>query len=84
MMLYLLHQKRGAFVMKGKKMLLDYDMIVEDSAGHLFAVKDAPGIDHAWMGVAVKRKNGGYAMKACKKVVLVRKACTTLHGMIKL
>ena len=64
-------------------MLTDYKMIIETSAGSLFAVRDVADIDHAWIGVAVKRKNGGYAMKACKKEMLVRKDCTTLHGMIQ-
>jgi hypothetical protein len=40
-------------------------MIVETSSNQFFDVKPADGIDHAWLGVEVKRvKGGGYAPKA--------------------
>jgi hypothetical protein len=50
-------------------------MIVETSSNQLFDVKPADGIDHAWLGVEVKRvKGGGYAPKAKARPILVRKA----------
>jgi hypothetical protein len=50
-------------------------MIVETSSNQLFDVKPADGIDHAWLGVEVKRvKGGGYVPKADARPMLVRKA----------
>jgi hypothetical protein len=40
-------------------------MIVETSSNQLYRVEPAEGIDHAWIGVEVKRaKGGGYTPKA--------------------
>lgn len=49
--------------------------IVETSCNSLFRVVAAgDGLDHVWIGVAVKRVAGGYADKAKAKPHLVRKA----------
>jgi hypothetical protein len=50
-------------------------MIVETSSNQLYRVEPAEGIDHAWIGVEVKRaKGGGYTPKAKARPILVRKA----------
>ena len=49
-------------------------MIIETSSNQFFDVKPADGIDHAWLGVEVKRVKGGYAPKAKARPILVRKA----------
>jgi hypothetical protein len=50
-------------------------MIVETTSNQLYKVEPAEGIDHAWLGVEVKRvRGGGYAPKAKAQPILVRKA----------
>jgi hypothetical protein len=50
-------------------------MIVKTNDGAFFRVEPADGIDHAWLGVAVKRTKDGFAPKAGKqRKQLVRKA----------
>jgi hypothetical protein len=51
-------------------------MIIETSSNQFFRVSDAPGIDHAWLGVEVKRVKGGWEAKAKARPILVRKAAT--------
>jgi hypothetical protein len=48
-------------------------MIIRTSAGHLFQVRPAEGIDHAWLGIPVKQAGSGYAFKARAVERLVRK-----------
>jgi hypothetical protein len=58
-----------------------YKMIVEDSAHQLWAVRDEAGIDHEWMGIAVKRTKQGFQPKsgsAGAKERLIRKAATRI------
>jgi hypothetical protein len=50
-------------------------MIVQTNDGAFFRVEPAEGIDHAWLGVAVKRTKDGFAPKPGKqRKQLVRKA----------
>ena len=55
--------------------------IIETSSNQFFRVwpADGPGfsdrvIDHAWLGVAVKRVKGAWVDKAKARTILVRKA----------
>jgi hypothetical protein len=49
-------------------------MIIRTSSGHLFRVRPADGIDHAWHGIPVKRTASGFAAKSGAVERLVRKA----------
>jgi uncharacterized protein (UPF0254 family) len=49
-------------------------MIVMNSAGDLYRVAAAEGIDHAWTGTPVKKTAAGYLPKAKAIARLVRKA----------
>lgn len=51
-------------------------MIIETSSNIFFRVWDVAGIDHAWMGVAVKRVGGVWVAKAKARPMLIRKAAT--------
>jgi hypothetical protein len=51
-------------------------MIIETSAGQRFRVSDADGIDHAWIGVEVKKAKGEWVAKANARPMLVRKAAS--------
>jgi len=53
-------------------------MIVETSSNQLFRVRPAEGIDHAWIGIEVKKVGGAYVPKAKAREQLVRKAETKL------
>lgn len=53
-------------------------MIVETSSNQFFRVSEAPGIDHAWTGVAVKRVKGVWVEKANARPGLVRKLSTRI------
>ena len=50
--------------------------IIETSANQFFRVECAAGIDHAWLGVEVKRVRGEWVPKAKARPILVRKAAT--------
>lgn len=52
-------------------------MIIETNANQFFKVTDT-GLDHAWSGVAVKKTSKGWEPKKNAKIVLVRKAFTTI------
>lgn len=51
-------------------------MIVETSSNQFFRVRVADGIDHAWIGIEVKRVKGSWEAKAKAREILVRKAAT--------
>lgn len=52
-------------------------MIVETSANQFYRVEDAGnGIEHAWLGVEVKRVKGAWVAKVKARPCLVRKAAT--------
>lgn len=48
--------------------------IIETTSNQFFAVHDCDGIDHAWIGVPVKRVGGTWTPKAKAREILVRKA----------
>ena len=50
-------------------------LIVETGAGQLFSVRENvdAGLDHVWVGIAVKRVNGAYLPKAKARPILIRK-----------
>ena len=63
-------------------MLTNYNLIVESSAGSLFAVRE-DGCDHNWIGVELKRvKGGGITIKGKGRIILVRKAAAAIRGVI--
>lgn len=52
-------------------------MIIETSSNQFFRVREAGnGIDHAWLGIEVKRVKGAWVPKAKAREMLVRKAAT--------
>lgn len=51
-------------------------MVIETSSNQFFKVRDAEGIDHAWLGVEVKRSKDGWVAKVKAREMLVRKAAT--------
>lgn len=51
-------------------------MIIETSSNQLYQVRDADGIDHAWIGIRVKKTKAGYVPVAKARDELVRKAAT--------
>jgi len=62
-----------------------YTHIVEDLAGQLFQVRDdgAPGLDHVFRGVAVKRVRGGFEPKKGAREILVRKlGCRVVADLV--
>jgi hypothetical protein len=50
--------------------------IIETSSNQFFRVREAAGIDHAWIGIEVKRVKGEWVPKAKAREILVRKAAT--------
>ncbi len=53
-------------------------MIIETTSNQFYRVEAAAGIDHAWLGVEVKRAKGGWVEKAKARPILVRKLSTRI------
>jgi len=62
-------------------------MTIETSSNQFFRVRAAAGIEHAWIGIEVKRVKGAWIVKAKAREMLVRKAATRIvegeHPAIK-
>lgn len=57
-------------------------MIVRDTSGFHYLVRDGgPGLEHAWIGVPVKRTAAGFVPKANARDRLVRRlGCVIVVG----